>query len=49
MRKRGSEVTRIDQYANKIKVKHFDTDLWCARAIKSVDSEREKKRHKDNG
>ena len=32
-----------------IKVKIFDTELWHSNATKAVDSEREKKKQKDNG
>ena len=49
MRKRGSEVTRIEQSDNISKVIFFYKDLWYSYATKEVDFERERKRHKDDG
>ena len=48
VRKRGLEVTWIGQGDKIIKVTIFDIELWHSCATKSVDSEREKKRHKEN-
>ena len=49
MRKRGTYVARLKQNDNATKVKNYDTEVWHAHATKEVDSERERKRHKDNG
>ena len=47
-RKRRQDVNVIVNCAETTKIKNVDNDLWNKDATKVVDSEREKKRHKDN-
>ena len=48
VRKRAPDDTVIGKSDKIIKVKIFDAELWHSHAIKVADSEREKKRHKEN-
>ena len=48
LRKRCPDVKAIENSDKIIKIKNFDYELWHSRTTKEVDSEREKKRNKEN-
>jgi len=47
-RKRGPDVNVQENSAEAIEIQNFDNELWFTFATKAVDSERDKKRHKEN-
>ena len=47
-RKRGPDVNVQENSAETTDMQNFDDELWFAFATKAVDSERDKKRHKEN-
>ena len=47
-RKRSPDANVQVNSVETTKIKNFDNELWFSHATKSVDSERDKKRHKEN-
>ena len=48
IRKRSQERNEFKPNGKSIIVKNYNTEVWHARATKALDSEIERKRHKDN-